>query len=153
MIGNSPTSDIWPALEAGLGAVLVPHPHTWVLEKRELPTGADRFVIVDSIPQLLGRFWAASPPPPAGARERRGDPLGAVGAVVRRQGAGHARRARLPAARPPLFPRGAGAVPARAAAGAGPSHRAVSRTDGAGQGRPASSQARGPTEDASASRR
>ena len=56
MIGNSPTSDIWPALEAGLGAVLVPHPHTWVLEKRELPTGADRFVIVESIPRLLDRF-------------------------------------------------------------------------------------------------
>jgi putative hydrolase of the HAD superfamily len=56
MIGNSPMSDIWPALDAGLGAVLVPHPHTWVLEKGELPTGADRFVIVDSIPQLLDRF-------------------------------------------------------------------------------------------------
>jgi putative hydrolase of the HAD superfamily len=56
MIGNSPMSDIWPALEAGLGAVLVPHPDTWVLEKRELPTGADRFVVVDSIPQLLDRF-------------------------------------------------------------------------------------------------
>jgi putative hydrolase of the HAD superfamily len=56
MIGNSPMSDIWPALEAGLGAVLVPHPYTWVLEKRELPTGADRFVVVESIPQLLDRF-------------------------------------------------------------------------------------------------
>jgi putative hydrolase of the HAD superfamily len=56
MIGNSPMSDIWPALEAGLGAVLVPHPHTWVLEKRELPTGAERFMIVDSIPRLLDRF-------------------------------------------------------------------------------------------------
>jgi putative hydrolase of the HAD superfamily len=29
MIGNSPKSDINPALEAGLNAVLVPHPHTW----------------------------------------------------------------------------------------------------------------------------
>jgi putative hydrolase of the HAD superfamily len=56
MIGNSPMSDIWPALAAGLGAVLVPHPHTWVLEKRELPTGADRFVVVDRLPQLLDRF-------------------------------------------------------------------------------------------------
>ncbi len=36
MIGNSPKSDINPALEAGLNAVLVPHPHTWVLEKQEL---------------------------------------------------------------------------------------------------------------------
>lgn len=56
MIGNSPTSDIWPALDAGLGAVLVPHPHTWVLEKRELPTGATRFMVVESIPDLLDRF-------------------------------------------------------------------------------------------------
>jgi putative hydrolase of the HAD superfamily len=56
MIGNSPISDIWPALEAGLGAVLVPHPHTWVLEKRELPAEAERFVVVGSIPELLERF-------------------------------------------------------------------------------------------------
>jgi len=56
MIGNSPMSDIWPALDAGLGAVLVPHPHTWVLEKRELPTGANRFLVVESIPRLLDRF-------------------------------------------------------------------------------------------------
>ncbi|HUX68076.1 MAG TPA: HAD family hydrolase [Terriglobales bacterium] len=32
MIGNSPKSDINPALAAGLNAVLIPHPHTWVLE-------------------------------------------------------------------------------------------------------------------------
>lgn len=56
MIGNSPISDIWPALEAGLGAVLVPHPHTWVLERRELPVDAERFLVVASIPELLERF-------------------------------------------------------------------------------------------------
>ncbi len=32
MIGNSPKSDINPALEAGLHAVFIPHDHTWVLE-------------------------------------------------------------------------------------------------------------------------
>jgi putative hydrolase of the HAD superfamily len=32
MIGNSPKSDINPALAAGLNAVFVPHPNTWVLE-------------------------------------------------------------------------------------------------------------------------
>ncbi|MGH9412583.1 MAG: HAD family hydrolase [Terriglobales bacterium] len=32
MIGNSPKSDINPALAAGMNAVLIPHPHTWVLE-------------------------------------------------------------------------------------------------------------------------
>src|SRR5665213_648499 len=36
MIGNSPKSDINPALEAGLNAVLVPHEHTWVLERQDL---------------------------------------------------------------------------------------------------------------------
>src|SRR6202008_1167213 len=47
MIGNSPKSDINPALEAGIGAVLVPHPHTWVLERQDLraPAGS-RFLPV-----------------------------------------------------------------------------------------------------------
>lgn len=36
MIGNSPRSDINPALEAGMNAVFIPHPHTWVLEQEEL---------------------------------------------------------------------------------------------------------------------
>ena len=32
MIGNSPRSDINPALAAGLNAVYIPHPHTWHFE-------------------------------------------------------------------------------------------------------------------------
>jgi len=36
MIGNSPKSDINPALAAGLNAVFVPHNNTWVLEHEEL---------------------------------------------------------------------------------------------------------------------
>lgn len=57
MIGNSPKSDINPALEAGLGAVLVPHAHTWVLEHQELriPEGA-RFQEVDRFADLLRIF-------------------------------------------------------------------------------------------------
>jgi len=35
MIGNSPRSDINPALAAGLSAVYIPHPHTWALEHEE----------------------------------------------------------------------------------------------------------------------
>jgi putative hydrolase of the HAD superfamily len=35
MVGNSPRSDINPALAAGLGAVFIPHPNTWVLEHEE----------------------------------------------------------------------------------------------------------------------
>lgn len=39
MIGNSPKSDINPALEAGLNAVFIPHAHTWVLEKQDIRNG------------------------------------------------------------------------------------------------------------------
>ncbi|HET9086196.1 MAG TPA: HAD family hydrolase [Acidobacteriaceae bacterium] len=38
MIGNSPKSDINPALEAGLNAVFVPHANTWVLERDQIQT-------------------------------------------------------------------------------------------------------------------
>ena len=37
MIGNSPKSDINPALAAGLNAIFVPHPNTWRLEHEEVP--------------------------------------------------------------------------------------------------------------------
>ncbi len=36
MIGNSPRSDINPALTAGLNAVYIPHPHTWHMEHEEV---------------------------------------------------------------------------------------------------------------------
>ncbi len=36
MIGNSPKSDVLPARAAGLRAVFVPNPHTWILEHDEL---------------------------------------------------------------------------------------------------------------------
>lgn len=52
MIGNSPRSDIWPALEAGLGAVLVPHPMTWSLEDRDLPDQHAKFHTVSPFAQL-----------------------------------------------------------------------------------------------------
>jgi putative hydrolase of the HAD superfamily len=57
MIGNSPKSDINPAIEAGLGAVLVPHAHTWVLEHQELrkPHGA-RFIQVEKFSDVSLHF-------------------------------------------------------------------------------------------------
>jgi len=57
MIGNSPKSDINPALEAGLGAVLVPHARTWVLEHQDLrtPAGA-RFLEVECFADLPKHF-------------------------------------------------------------------------------------------------
>jgi len=56
MIGNSPKSDINPALEAGLNAVLVPHPHTWVLEHQDLRDGGSRFLRIGSLEELRVHF-------------------------------------------------------------------------------------------------
>jgi len=57
MIGNSPKSDINPALEAGLNAVLVPHAHTWVLEHQDLRDDGDgRLLIVEGFSGLRQHF-------------------------------------------------------------------------------------------------
>jgi putative hydrolase of the HAD superfamily len=56
MIGNSPKSDVNPALEAGLNAVLVPHEHTWVLEKQDLRPGMGRLLVVEKFEDLRERF-------------------------------------------------------------------------------------------------
>ena len=57
MIGNSPKSDINPALEAGLNAVLVPHPHTWVLEHQDLrESGNGKFLRVERFADLRLHF-------------------------------------------------------------------------------------------------
>jgi len=56
MIGNSPKSDINPALEAGLNAVLVPHPHTWVLERQDVKGADGRFLCVDRFRDLIRHF-------------------------------------------------------------------------------------------------
>jgi putative hydrolase of the HAD superfamily len=57
MIGNSPKSDINPALEAGLGAVLIPHPHTWVLERQEVRAAEGaRFLQVERFADLDRHF-------------------------------------------------------------------------------------------------
>jgi putative hydrolase of the HAD superfamily len=58
MIGNSPKSDINPALEAGLHAVFVPHHNTWMLERDELRNHASdgRLIQVESFAQLRECF-------------------------------------------------------------------------------------------------
>ena len=56
MIGNSPKSDINPALEAGLHAVFIPHAHTWVLEKQELRKGKGRLLVLDGFRRLKEHF-------------------------------------------------------------------------------------------------
>jgi putative hydrolase of the HAD superfamily len=56
MIGNSPKSDINPALAAGLNAVFVPHPRTWSLEHAEVPQNHPRLLKVERIRELLDHF-------------------------------------------------------------------------------------------------
>jgi putative hydrolase of the HAD superfamily len=55
MIGNSPKSDINPALEAGLGAVYVPHPRTWHLEHQEIRE-RDRLLVIERFSALREHF-------------------------------------------------------------------------------------------------
>lgn len=56
MIGNSPKSDINPALEAGLGAVYIPHAHTWHLEHQDVPEEHARLLVVESFRDLRSHF-------------------------------------------------------------------------------------------------
>ena len=62
MIGNSPRSDVNPALAAGLNAVLIPHPLTWRLEHEEVaaPAAPDRLLVVERFPDLLPHFLPCS---------------------------------------------------------------------------------------------
>ncbi|HEX4001249.1 MAG TPA: HAD hydrolase-like protein [Candidatus Acidoferrales bacterium] len=56
MVGNSPRSDINPALQSGLNAVFIPHSATWELEKAELESGAGRLLILSAFRELRGHF-------------------------------------------------------------------------------------------------
>jgi putative hydrolase of the HAD superfamily len=56
MIGNSPRSDINPAVAAGLRAVFIPHPHTWDLEHEELTEAGDRIIELTSFRRLVEVF-------------------------------------------------------------------------------------------------
>ena len=58
MIGNSPRSDINPALASGLHAVYIHHPNTWVLEHDQLEAAPDgqRLLEVESFLKLTEIF-------------------------------------------------------------------------------------------------
>ena len=51
MVGNSPKSDINPALAAGLNAVFVPHGDTWILEHEEVNPAPPQQKLL-----IVGRF-------------------------------------------------------------------------------------------------
>ena len=56
MIGNSPKSDINPALAAGLNAVFVPHARTWTLERQEIRPGKGKLITVERFADLRDHF-------------------------------------------------------------------------------------------------
>ncbi|MFZ0733044.1 MAG: HAD family hydrolase [Candidatus Sulfotelmatobacter sp.] len=58
MVGNSPKSDINPALAAGLHAVFVPHGDTWILEHEELNSAPanQNLLIVGAFAELREHF-------------------------------------------------------------------------------------------------
>lgn len=58
MVGNSPKSDINPALAAGLNAVFVPHDDTWVLEHEELAEAKPpaRLLVLTRFAELAKHF-------------------------------------------------------------------------------------------------
>jgi putative hydrolase of the HAD superfamily len=55
MVGNSPRSDINPALNAGIGAIYIPHPDTWNLEQEEIAF-PERVICLDSFRELVDWF-------------------------------------------------------------------------------------------------
>jgi putative hydrolase of the HAD superfamily len=55
MVGNSPRSDINPALEAGLGAVFIPHSRTWALELAEIRP-SPRLIVLGRFAELAEHF-------------------------------------------------------------------------------------------------
>jgi putative hydrolase of the HAD superfamily len=56
MIGNSPRSDINPAMKIGLNAVYIPHQHTWQLEHEPVMAGSGKLVILPAFRELRGHF-------------------------------------------------------------------------------------------------
>jgi len=58
MIGNSPKSDINPALAAGINAVFIPHDFTWVLEHEmvDAPAGSEHLMELGSFRELIRHF-------------------------------------------------------------------------------------------------
>ncbi len=56
MIGNSPKSDINPALALGLRAVYIPHPRTWSLEQQAILDGNGRLMVLTKFSELRAHF-------------------------------------------------------------------------------------------------
>ena len=58
MVGNSPKSDINPALRAGINAIFVPHDDTWILEHEEIEEAEPprRLLVLKAFRELAEHF-------------------------------------------------------------------------------------------------
>lgn len=56
MVGNSPRSDVNPALAAGLNAVFIPSEHNWDFEQEDLRAGRGTLLVLASFAQLREHF-------------------------------------------------------------------------------------------------
>jgi putative hydrolase of the HAD superfamily len=56
MVGNSPATDINPALQAGLNAVFIPHAATWQTDKMDVQSGAGKLMILSAFRDLRSHF-------------------------------------------------------------------------------------------------
>ena len=56
MVGNSPVTDINPALQAGLNAVLIPHAATWETEKGEVESGTGKLLFLSAFRGMREHF-------------------------------------------------------------------------------------------------
>ena len=58
MVGNSPKSDINPALRAGINAIFVPHDDTWILEHEEIEEAKppNRLLMLKAFRELAEHF-------------------------------------------------------------------------------------------------
>jgi putative hydrolase of the HAD superfamily len=56
MVGNSPRSDINPAVRVGLNAVYIPHANTWEMEHEPVLSGTGKLVILPTFRELRAHF-------------------------------------------------------------------------------------------------
>ena len=56
MVGDSPRSDINPALAIGLNAVFIPTPHNWEYENEEIRRGRGRLLVLKRFRDLRDHF-------------------------------------------------------------------------------------------------
>ena len=71
MIGNSPRSDINPALLAGMNAVFIPHPHTWQLEIEDVVVPLDAPGTLLELPTFARLVEHFGPKPGSATKDAR----------------------------------------------------------------------------------